>query len=786
MQPTNVFDAESRSVYNLNKPGLGYYIPAYQRPYSWDEKSCLRLVEDCCEGIRLINAKSGLQDVITFIGTLIVVQATQSGGRNSIVPIDINGLPTSTQLVIDGQQRLTTILLMCIELHSIIKEMQFKDVWGKKVPDDRISHAKQPSVEFWFDDQVSMICNQLEEMISIHMGGRNRYPALIRAYDDCWSKSSNIQKYESPIACYISNYIQKIHQSTSQSANQDWPWQQSNNLELPDEDKYKKTSRMISSIRKIVIQISGGNVRGKNIQIKPNLLSDKIFKKFIDSNLLFQGEIPENANTKFRGLFRLLVFSQYFLHRVMMAVVTANNELYAFDMFDSLNTTGQPLTAYETFRPQVMRSVGPNNFNSPNSIARIALSEVECMLAKAGSKKDKVTKSFLTNFALAEDGVKLGGALDVQRDHMRAAFEKRSNKEDFLNHLACISSVCRGSELDLDSDGIAQFFLDQNKSLAVDEEASILTTSMIKKCNHSIVIPLIGRFLFEVRKQTGPAQRRAALVELDNAIKIISSFSILWRAAFGGTSGIDRIYRKIMSDGGFSRYNDDSSSKNPVPNANKLKQLLAKELADKKISSYSDWIPYVQETPIYKKSRPFTQIMLYIALSDTTVDVNNSNSGLVVESNTGFNTLFSRSGWIDQYTIEHVAPEAGNTSQWPNTYAPNEEIIHTLGNLTLLPGKENSSISNRTWVEKKLLYSILSAPSQQAAEKLASQFKKSFPRIKKVSDETVTLMQSANYLGHLKPIADYSGTWNKSFIEQRTRNLGSILWKRLAVKYLDL
>jgi hypothetical protein len=469
----------------------------------------------------------------------------------------------------------------------------------------------------------------------------------------------------------------------------------------------------------------------------------------------------------------------------MMAVVTANNELYAFDMFDSLNTTGQPLTAYETFRPQVMRSVGPNNFNSANSIARIALSEVECMLAKAGSKKDNATKSFLTSFVLAEDGIKLGGALDVQRDHMRAAFEKRSNKNDFLKHLACISSIYRGSEFDLDSDGIAQFFLEQDKTILLDEEAALLATSMIKKCNHSIVIPLMGRFLFEVRSKSG-AQRQVAIDELNNAIKIISSFSILWRAAFGGTNGIDSIYRKIMSENAFSRFNYDSNTKNPTPSTADLKKKLVGELKSKNISTFKEWIGLAGEVPIYKNSRPFTQIMLYIALSDTTVDVNNAENGFVVESNIGFNALFSRAGWISQYTIEHVAPEKGKPSQWPNTYSPNEEIIHTLGNLTLLPGKENSSISNRTWIEKKLLYSILSASSPAAATKLAASFKKRFPSLEEVSDETLALMKSAKYLGHLKPIADYNGVWDKLFIEERTQNLGDLLWKRLASKHLGL
>ena len=46
------------------------------------------------------------------------------------------------------------------------------------------------------------------------------------------------------------------------------------------------------------------------------------------------------------------------MNRVQVVVVSASKEEYAFDMFESLNTTGEPLTAFETFRPRVIEIEG--------------------------------------------------------------------------------------------------------------------------------------------------------------------------------------------------------------------------------------------------------------------------------------------------------------------------------------------------------------------------------------------------------------------------------------------
>ena len=61
---------------------------------------------------------------------------------------------------------------------------------------------------------------------------------------------------------------------------------------------------------------------------------------------------------RYQELTRLLVFSKYFLERVLLVRIKTKDESYAFDMFESLNTTGTELTAFETFKPQIIRNEG--------------------------------------------------------------------------------------------------------------------------------------------------------------------------------------------------------------------------------------------------------------------------------------------------------------------------------------------------------------------------------------------------------------------------------------------
>jgi len=90
----------------------------------------------------------------------------------------------------------------------------------------------------------------------------------------------------------------------------------------------------------------------------------------------------------------------YLLQRCCFTLIEPVSENWAFDMFQSLNATGTPLTALETFKPLVV-SVASNNGGFKGSKSEEYFEQVDQLLgSRSASSKNKLTNDYLTVFAL--------------------------------------------------------------------------------------------------------------------------------------------------------------------------------------------------------------------------------------------------------------------------------------------------------------------------------------------------------------------------------------------------
>src|SRR5690606_34010052 len=89
----------------------------------------------------------------------------------------------------------------------------------------------------------------------------------------------------------------------------------------------------------------------------------------------------------------LLMISNYFINYVALTVVTAKDEKYAFDIFESLNTTGEPLTAFETFKPKVIQDIGITRYYNEESELKGYLDNIELVLEQNNNEKIKKSKT---------------------------------------------------------------------------------------------------------------------------------------------------------------------------------------------------------------------------------------------------------------------------------------------------------------------------------------------------------------------------------------------------------
>lgn len=95
--------AENRSIERfLSQKGMKFVIPVYQRNYDWEKVQCKQLIEDIKAIIKTENSH--------FIGTICI----KPEGCHSCV-------------IIDGQQRITTILLIFKAIHDLSEEVLFKE-----------------------------------------------------------------------------------------------------------------------------------------------------------------------------------------------------------------------------------------------------------------------------------------------------------------------------------------------------------------------------------------------------------------------------------------------------------------------------------------------------------------------------------------------------------------------------------------------------------------------------------------------------------------------------------
>lgn len=110
-----------------------FVIPIYQRNYSWDEKQCQQLWDD----ILRIGNNDGIP--LHFIGSIVYVQ----GGHSSVSV----GAPL---LVIDGQQRLTTLTILLIALARFVGDDEpVEGFSAKKITNKYLTNPDEDGDRFY-------------------------------------------------------------------------------------------------------------------------------------------------------------------------------------------------------------------------------------------------------------------------------------------------------------------------------------------------------------------------------------------------------------------------------------------------------------------------------------------------------------------------------------------------------------------------------------------------------------------------------------------------------------
>ena len=327
-----------------------------------------------------------------------------------------------------------------------------------------------------------------------------------------------------------------------------------------------------------------------------------------------------------------------------------------------------------------------------------------------------------------------------------------------------------------DKEGVERLVSQQSDS--EDYDSLKLCLRLIADTNTSTVIPILARYWVEF----GEMNFERHFVR---AVKAVTAFLILRRSMTGGTAGIDSDFRRIMSRG----VGPDSNPlclglgmTNRILDIDELKSGLCALLAVRRfrVTDKGTWLNRAREIPLGDDaSRAVCRFLLFAAAHNARANTDHpgllTTEGVIASDELRF---LSYSMWLGQRyaTVEHVAPDAEGSSGWDTRIYDRLATRHTIGNLVLLPERENQSIGNAPWDKKKLFYRALVAKTEEEREdaiRLAERQELRF------GNRTLSLIRSQNRLHMLDPLAEIN-EWTAELIEVRTENVLGLAWDSIA------
>lgn len=769
MDPKDIFESTTLSIWRvMQESNRGLYIPAYQRPYSWSQAAAKALLAGICEGITWLEADEA---AITVLGTFIFVLDTE---KATIEPVVKDELPSSVFLVIDGQQRLSTLALLVALLDDRLRQ----------------SSAKLPKgdvLQRWTERTLATMQTNLQAMLTFDRGfGADQafrfYPRMIRAFDDSWSTDSQNACYESPIATFLHSYIRHIKSSPQPSERFQW---------TAGDDQQ---SQVLLSVWRTLSRQLDGLVAGGHDEAEPPLPTlvaiaksedkqKRFFEAAVPAEVLasWDADVTGKSADAFRKLCRTMIIARYLLERVAVTQVVVKREAYAFDLFETLNTTGDPLTAYETFKPLVIKAEGLSKYRLSDSFEHMAV--VDRFFDSNATRRREASDGLLIPFALFESGKKLGKQLRDQRNWLRHTYEEGG-------------APGRGRHFVQGMAVVARFMTEcwQENSTNFGEYVPPECISDFQFClevlraaKHEVTIALLSRLFEGVYNGRTKAERLAAGAELAGTLRAVTAFFALWRGSRVGTGNIDTVYRNLLQgspDGalGFKR------SGGRTPTASSVREALRAALtADDKgrIRDRDDWVTKASALDVYKQSTDLTRLLLLAAGHDAVPDPSPGATGLLVPSKTGVCPTLTLEAWKAGQEVEHVAPRREPSTAkdaWPESVYVDEKL-DTLGNLWLLPSRENKSAGNRGWAFKRIFYRALAAKTAAEANAIIAQAKMGHD----LGELTEVILANAQYMPYIQALAALpeDHVWDAKFVDLRSRNLAEMAWDTLA-PWLDL
>jgi Protein of unknown function DUF262 len=763
--------AESLQAF-FSQAGRGFYVPYYQRNYSWDAENAGKLVDDVLSGIKRTLTKP---DNSVFLGTVILHDEKNLAVG---VHVDTPNLMTKVSNVVDGQQRITSIAMLAAVLSYWCSDLKTK-----------LRSYNPPIAELGnLANELDNAQLDLREFFSVQINRLGAQPPLkpiiIRAGDvtsnpvsDQWTLDGAIPSfYRSNTSHFLAEFINGIAPSSIQV-----------------EDRIESileafNDRIQSAINSADFQFASSLLQA-NGHANGSLVNFMAYPPGLQS---IQSR-PADEQSTFYGAMLLLAACSFLKNACHLVVIECQDEALAFDMFQSLNATGTPLTAFEVFKPLVVKTWGTNYAHG----IKPQVDRIESVFEtkSTAGEKEALTDRVIVSSALAYNGKEISSRFSDERDWLFSAMPASVNTQatDLLTCIAdqaeyCLQSIVpRRSPRNSASFGLVQHLLSLGLTLQQADIAA-LCTFYLRDAGHQFAHSVLSIFYSKLLRAQSNSTNAAA--EFVSVCKATAAFFTLWMGASRGRFPDDE-YRALFQSA-IANISILSGSINQTALFVKdaFKTALEKKVAYNAANAGTArqlWVANAKETAWYLR-KAVCRFALFATADNGAPDLTAGNEGLFVNGMPNSANFLNCRAWhsSDFEVIEHVATRDRPANiKFPNyfdstIYPGNSSVVDKIGNLTLLSVKVNSSVYSE-WPDKVFYYWSLTTPNSTVAGPTGTALMSALG-ITTLPPSMSSLSVASNYLPQLAPLA-YRGQkglpWDTAFINVRSQHLCERLFDKI-------
>ena len=764
----NIFnDNKVKSLLDVvSPPGMGFLIPEYQRPYKWSEENIERLIDDIIGGIS--RTASGSAEVL-FLGTLIVVQ-TQNAELIDYSSNPKYAFPTGMYYVVDGQQRLSTLAILAIVLHRKFKTLL--DKLNQRY-NSRSDYNKYLATQKIISEYV---IDKLTDFYSVKLSGTlnpTQKPLIVRKSDEFWVRNGSVE-YKSPIARFIADYIDSGNEKDYSNEGE---------LYLQIQQNQKKISSEIDSklLVKDSLQYDSHDSENKLLIKIAKIIFPPIYQQ--DIEMLLDEDVL-NSDSDLVALLKMCLFSLFMSLQCCVNYLEPKTHQWAIEVFQSLNSTGIPLSSLEVFKAYVHQNAAA--IQDQTRLVKNVFDSVESLVIESRDQSYQ-TNIYLTALALGFDGTKLGTRHTEQHKYLTKRFDNylkispTSIVQRYVTHeFPLFDYMLRLFEYMYFRNKPDTSFVSDLDSKTQKAYVGLL---FLESMGFNTVHPALALFF----DNNNPKNN-----DFLGASLATTAFYALWRSV-QSSSRLDNVARDLMKSGVnignknvLMNWEQSLSNK---PTLDDYKSALKVVLQRENILGKDEWVNRARGFLSYQNSAVLCRFILFLTAHDTIADL--SVPGLIRSGAGGTHPFLFGDYWMsDKYnTVEHIAPQNPNDSSWDkNIYGggsvPN--IHHSIGNLTLLPKAMNSVLGNLNWAYKHKFYSHLANPSDDERRKELLDLNNT-QGIRYTNAARNILADTKLYFHYLESIIRVSstpGSWTREIVEKRTEQICSIAYDRL-IKWLE-